>query len=532
MCCRRNSLLITESERTYIKNLYGLLTEADDKSQITLKADSTFKSGKYSQLTPEGNAELQGELQKATAWMTQNKGSIVFVQIKATESQLTNYDTEQDPKVPVDPKVLSRLRAKTLKRYLTEYFKSLVDSGVLTEMPIFQEPKIDIGPTPYVKGKTTLTPDLMAKYEAEQNVSVELKLMSPEKCLINLEIEVKYDNVKNSSFPCRGGHTCDEARFDVKLNGVSIGVANLNNEVDGGSRSSGVLKIDETKAKQIIGVNVKKVTFSLKCLSGSNCHSGTPEVVIKKNGETLFHQCSPAMSRGDLNEYPILTLDVCGNVIEKGTGDSTNKDVAATQTTETKNGYTLTLPEGKNDMLITGMIERGDLVIKSKNPKIKQWNDFGWMGDAVVGPKGIRYLDKNKNKRVMDVDPGTPINKIVYFGKPNDNPPPNFKNTEGLTYRDETSSGKYHLETVGDTKTDNWYYELSPGPNTFTLDDEKSKNIFRFKLDDEKIEEFENYYIPKKLVEKMPDGTYKVIATKMSYVGKTYDKGAILKLEE
>jgi hypothetical protein len=109
-----------------------------------------------------------------------NKGSLIFVQIVAGESQLTNYDTEQDPKVPVDPKVLSRLRAKTLKRELKKYFQTLIDQGVLTEMPIFQEPKIIIGQTKYVKGQS-ITNSERVKYNQEQFVKVELKLMSPEK---------------------------------------------------------------------------------------------------------------------------------------------------------------------------------------------------------------------------------------------------------------------------------------------------------------------------------------------------------------
>ena len=118
MFCKKNSLLITEGERQYIRNLYGLLNEATGEDQITLTADSTFGPGKYSQLSAEGDAELKEQLQNAAAWMAENKGSLIFVQIVAGESQLTNYDTEQDPKVPVDPKVLSRLRAKTLKRTL------------------------------------------------------------------------------------------------------------------------------------------------------------------------------------------------------------------------------------------------------------------------------------------------------------------------------------------------------------------------------------------------------------------------------
>jgi hypothetical protein len=73
--------------------------------------------------------EINAGIKEASAWLTENKGSIIFVQIVAGESQITNYDSEQDPKIPVAPKVLSRLRSKTLKRYLNEVFKGLVESG-------------------------------------------------------------------------------------------------------------------------------------------------------------------------------------------------------------------------------------------------------------------------------------------------------------------------------------------------------------------------------------------------------------------
>lgn len=515
MFCNRKPFLITEDERTYIRNLYGLLTEATGEDQITLTADSTFGPGKYSQLSQEGNTELKEQLAKATSWMSQNKGSLIFVQIVAGESQLTNYDTEQEPKVPVDPKVLSRLRAKTLKRELTKYFQDLIKQGVLTEMPIFQEPKIIIGQTKYVKGQT-ITNAQRVKYNQEQFVKVEMKLMSPEKCLVNLEVEVKYVKEKNAAFPCRGGHTCDEAKFDIKMNGVSIGVANLNNAIDGGSRTSGILKIDDAKAKQIIGVNAKEIVFSLKCLSGQNCHSGTPEVVIKKNGETLYHSCSPAMSRRDENEYPIHTLDACGNVLQKGTGDATNKDVAA-QKTEVKS-YIVNKPQYEGSFL--NQFDNPKRLIM--DPKTKQYT---------VGPNGIYMDTRDGDIRIMDIDPGTVISKFIPFGVKNENPIPNMKQ-EGLGVNDTTSSGKYHVSKVDRPDLKRGYtVVLTAGPSPRTLSDEKSKNIVRFKLDDEAIADFENYYIPKKLVEKTPDGLYRVIATKMTYGPNVYNQGTILKLD-
>jgi hypothetical protein len=525
MACRRNSLLITENEKIYIKNLYGLLTE-DDMGKKTIEAGSTFAPGKYSNISDEGLNELNMDLEEVKSWIMENQGSVIFIQIVAGESKVTNFDNEQDPPVPIQPKVLSRLRAKTLKRYLTNYFKTLLDGGIIKEMPIFQEPDLQVGGDSYTRGKDNPND---SKYTPFQFVRVEMKLMSPEKCLMNLEIEVKYVKETNSAYPCRGGHTCNNATFQINFNGVKIGIANLNNANDGGSRTSGVLKINETMAKQIIGINPKKIVFSLKCLSGVDCHSGTPEIIIKKNEEILYHSCSPAMSRSDQNEYQIHTLDVCGNVIEKGTGDATNKDSLSSE--QKVIGYTLTLPPNKTSMFINGMVESGDLIVN--NPKATKWLTEGWSGDAVVGLKGIKFLDEYDNKRVMDVDPGTKISKIIYntFKDKNTNPPPNFKNIEGLRLNQQTSSGKYHVETEGDTKSTNWRFVLKPGADKYTLENEKTKNIVRFNLDDENIEEFENYFLTKKMVEKTPEGMYKVISNKITYASNTYPKGTLLKLE-
>jgi hypothetical protein len=103
---------------------------------------------------------------------------------------------------------------------------------------------------------------------------------------------------------------------------------------------------------------------------------------------------------------------------------------------------------------------------------------------------------------------------------------------DGIMWNSTTSSGKYHVESNTDNKSGTGgKLMLVAGPSKFTLEDEKLKNIVRFKLDDEAIEDFENYYIPNKLVEKTPDGMYKVIANKITYASNVYNKDTILKLD-
>jgi hypothetical protein len=557
MSCKKNHLLITEDEKVYIKNLYGLLTEATTgDNEVLIKADSTFAAGKYSQLSEEGITELTTGLENASNWLTTNKGSMIYVQVVASESQLTNYDYEQDPKVAVPPKFLSRQRAKTLTRYLKQYFKTLVDRKTINEIPIFETPKLLIGKTKYTKGQT-ITPALRAQYSAEQSVAVELKLMSPEKCLIDLEIEVKYDATPNAAFPCRGGHVCNDAYFQINLNGVEIGTADLNNSPKGLSKTSGIIKINETTAKAIIAVNKKKLIFSLKCLSSSNCHSGTPEIVIKKGGEVIYNACSPAMERGDMNEYPVLELDSCGNVIKKGTGDATNNDETNNDTTPTQptivKGPILTLPQDMSKIpdgkiRYFNNIQEYFVCELNRDPdrlKINNVNPFAngkidktcssfikKGGEAIVGPKGLLYMDSLGNQYLMDVDPGTVISNVVNYGEPNANPI-TLKKPNGLRLGDNSGSGKYYVEQIiGSQYRDGYSYVFKRGPKPEVLEDEKSKNIIRFNLDDEAIQDFEDYYITNKLVEKTSDGMYKVIANKITYAAKTYVKGTTLKLDQ
>ena len=548
MSCKKNYLLITEDEKVYIKNLYGLLTEATTgDNEVVISANSTFAAGKYSQLSEEGLTELNAGLENASEWLRRNKGSVIYVQVVASESQLTNYDYEQDPEVAVPPKFLSRQRAKTLTRYLKQFFKTQVEEKVINEMPIFETPKIDIGLTKYTKGQT-VTAALRAQYNTEQSVAVELKLMSPEKCLIDLEIEVKYTNeAPSKKFPCRGGHNCNDAMFQINLNGVEIGIADLNNSPKGLSITSGVIKINETTAKAIISVDSKKLIFSLKCLSSNNCHSGTPEIVIKKRGEVIHNECSPAMKRGDMNEYPVLELDPCGNVIKMGTGDATNNDATNNDTpapieqTIVK-GRILTLPKDmyKKDSKIRfyNNIQEYFVCELNRDPdrlKIdKTCSSFIKKGgEAIVGPKGLLYMDSLGNQYLMDVDPGTVISNVVNYGEPNANPII-LKNPNGLRPLDESGSGKYYVEQIiGSQYRDGYSLVFKRGPKPEVLEDEKSKNIIRFNLDDdESIQDFEDYYVNNKLVEKTPDGMYKVIANKITYAAKTYVKGTILKLDQ
>ena len=297
-----------------------LLSEQDvvNDKEMVIKGESFFGDGKWKNLSKEGLNHLFNELKKMRTFIINNKSGVVYIKIIAGESQVTNYDSEVTPKIPVEPRYLSLHRADTVKKVLTKWFKDRKDEGLINEVPIFEAPEVVIGNNSYVKGVDN--PD-DKKYVPERFVKVEVKIKSPYECIVGLTVEVMYNKTYDPKFPCRGGHTCNEAKFQVNLNGVSIGIADLNNGSSpdsGGNRTSGKLIVDDSKAKSIIGNKSKNIIISLKCLFGGNCHSSTPEVRISKGNTIIYHQCSPSINdRGETQEKTILVLDNCGNLLQK-----------------------------------------------------------------------------------------------------------------------------------------------------------------------------------------------------------------------
>jgi hypothetical protein len=186
-------------------------------------------------------------------------------------------------------------------------------------MPVFEPSETVFGNTEYAKGVDNPNDP---KYAPERFVRVELKLQSPYQCIIGLTIEVYYD--KNNL--CGRPHICDKAVFDIKLNGVVVGEANLNNKRDGGNRTSGPITITDDLARRIIGNTSRDIVISTQCTIEEDCHSSAPRVKISKDTTILFDGCTPDIrsDRGDRGEKVILILDNCGN--PKQTGDMRNMD--------------------------------------------------------------------------------------------------------------------------------------------------------------------------------------------------------------
>ena len=299
-----------------------------------------FGDGLYKNFKPDSKKFLDAELQKAALYIQKNPNGVPFVKIRAGESQVTNYDHEVSPPKQVPPGFLSAERAKMMKTYITNYLDGLVKSGFLKTIPIFEPIETVPGGTSY-DSKVDNPKD--KKYNKDRFVEVYFEVKPAYTCIVGLTVEVRYVSTAGGSgsdgqpLKCRGGHVCDAAKFDVKLNGIKIGTADLNNGSNGGDRTSGPLQITDALAKSIIGDTSKNIVISLQCMSGAKCHSSTPEIEIKKGTTVVYHQCAPAISQyGDTNEMMILELDNCGNLLKKSNKDATNTAVTEKSSWVTK----------------------------------------------------------------------------------------------------------------------------------------------------------------------------------------------------
>jgi len=105
-----------------------------------------------------------------------------------------------------------------------------------------------------------------------------------------------YIRYSNTDGPCPGGHGCDRAKFNVFVNDVFIGVANLNNgggpddpgTVPGGDRTS-VL----TLPKKVRNKSGKTMDIFIQCAyEEGGCHGGIAWTqIIDDKGQKIFDSC-------------------------------------------------------------------------------------------------------------------------------------------------------------------------------------------------------------------------------------------------
>ena len=324
---------ILQMHENATKNHYLIKEQVKKTTELPPKEFSlpaqTFKSGFHSQtsLDPSQKETIESVLNQIANYINEKKGIPMDIQIITGESLPTNFDNENNKTLGKGE--LAKLRGETIKNILTRYFQGLVEKKIIPSMPQIPEPKtnVELGmkQVPYIKG-TDKPKD--KKYEVDQFIKFSIVSSGQEttQCLVGLNVIVQYIEQKNPQFPCRGGHNCDEAMFDVYLNTTLIGVANLNNGgcyAEGCDRKSSLV-VTQDMVNSIVnkpGFN-NRMTLWYRCKS-SNCHSSVPEIYIYNDKKTqLFPNTSfpsscvaPQGARGDKANKILMFLDGCGNPI-------------------------------------------------------------------------------------------------------------------------------------------------------------------------------------------------------------------------
>jgi len=221
---------LTESQVNRLIGGYKQLNEQAEgfnQETVTKSIDlgATFDSGKYL-LNSSIQSDVKKRLKPLVDFLMSNPSSDVKITIVAGESRVTNYDREKcgpgiyTAECKLKPKQLSLLRAQQIEQYLSKLFQGLKSEGIIPKLPPKPTISTVLGSTKYTPGKDNPEDP---KYKKEQKIELLIDAEASYECLVGMNISISYEGPK--------GHTCDEAIFDVQLNNVSLGVANLNNGV-------------------------------------------------------------------------------------------------------------------------------------------------------------------------------------------------------------------------------------------------------------------------------------------------------------
>jgi hypothetical protein len=205
-------------DKLVINEQNGVRTES-----LTVQLGSIWPMGMW-KITPQQVNELNPKLKQITDFINKNTNSIVTIQIEAGESKVTNVDNEDSTKPKLPTGVLSQKRGNVMVEFLTGYFKKLMSDNLINKMPEFTQPKQIIGSTPYKGPNDLKDPNLIELFKKEQFVNAVITTRKDYECLVGMEITIGYYKGKNKS-----EHACDEAIFELRMNGISLGEVNLNN---------------------------------------------------------------------------------------------------------------------------------------------------------------------------------------------------------------------------------------------------------------------------------------------------------------
>jgi hypothetical protein len=322
------------TKKHYLLTEQITVTKKLEPKTFELPAQS-FESGYHSakSLKPEQKNGITNTLNQIATYLKEKKGVPMSIQIIAGESTPNNYDNEN--KRSLKSGELAKLRGETMKKILTDFFQNLVNNGEIPSMPKIEEPtnNLNMQREPFKKGDNPKDP----KFLKDQFIRFTVVASGEETttCLVDLKIIFNYSDTPDSKIKCRGGHSCDDAVFDVYLNKVKVGTANLNNYNQGprfpkDRRSEIVVTSD--KVNSIISgkefQEKKELILWYVCVpqSSDGCHSNIPEVyILNKEDKQLFPSSSdpnpcvaPYSQRGkDKGPWTLMVLDGCGNPIKR-----------------------------------------------------------------------------------------------------------------------------------------------------------------------------------------------------------------------
>jgi hypothetical protein len=334
----KNLYLINEQQKIKV----GEKTTTTGK-EISLDKKS-YPSGLYSiEKLGEGKKDLDSKLQEIAQFAKANNGTQLNIQIEVGESKVTNFDNEL--KKPLGQGELAKLRGEKLQQYLTNYFQGLVESGYLTTMPNIPKAQtnVELGTQKYDYVKLKDDPKDV-KYLEDQYVKFKISLSATKTediydCLVNLVIDVSYYNKPDAKFRCRGGHNCNNAEFELYIDNVLLGIANLNNSGCGEELSNNPSACDRTAQFTVTNEMVQKIVsnpkwnkktliLSTRCVSSTNCHTSVQEVrIVNGTGTEIYHDCvNPQSARGNTSQKILAVLDKCGMPIKGTTDDNVSAE--------------------------------------------------------------------------------------------------------------------------------------------------------------------------------------------------------------
>ena len=169
------------SEVIRVREIMGLLTEQNEK-RMTLPFDKTFKAG-YWKISPEVQSQIDSLMGQVKSFVEKHTGNVIKLTVNSGESQITNFDREQNPAVSVKQGYLSTKRYETILNYLKDTYPNLLKN-------LRVEKQVIVGDTPYNKSEfaqncgnqgekrdSATCKSFFKKYEPEQFINFTIEVL-------------------------------------------------------------------------------------------------------------------------------------------------------------------------------------------------------------------------------------------------------------------------------------------------------------------------------------------------------------------